>query len=539
MPGSLSISVRQCRVCGTRLAADNQSGLCSPCQHQSGASAAPEVPGDFWDAEPLRRALADRHMGQVVRAYRQHPFHRAEFGRRGIPQSNVGDWLVLTQAQVSRMESGSPPRNLDTLIHIARALRIPPDRLWFTLPQDQPAASETRHLPRRDGHPDPAVRASQEAWRTVRRRLNADRAAPAEAAIQLYEPALRIESTALLAPPAWLAPEPVPLERVALQWDPSPVAPILDGTAHEGLATRPLRLPDQRFDRYTLAVRYLDSPTLFENRPSYRLTGVHWGGNGTGELRFSLSTYFDKLDLCEAIGHEFATAAEIGSDRPRWGQLALRRAVGDPFDLHIRPMIPAITTLLLRRRADGNATFFLHWRDPGRVATAGGLYDAIPAGEFQPSSVLAQPDGPDFDLWRNIVRELNEELLGAPEFDGSAGQPLDYERWALYRALQRGRETGAVRTYCFGVGCDALTLATTIPSALVIDDGVFDELFGDIALHNAEGVTVAALSEQQSATGIPFTERNITRFLRTEPLAPPGAACLALAWKHRRLLLAP
>ncbi|MEY9843057.1 transcriptional regulator with XRE-family HTH domain [Streptacidiphilus sp. BW17] len=539
MPDSLSISVGQCRLCGTTLAADNRSGLCSPCQHKSGASSAPEVPSDFWDAEPLRKALADRHIGQVIRAYRQHPFHRANFGRRGIPQSSVGDWLVLTQAQVSRIESGSAPRNLDTLIHIARTLRIPSDLLWFTLPQDKSTATEARHLPRQDGHPDPAVRASQDAWRAVRRRLNTDRAVLADAAVQLYDPDLRVESTALLASPAWLAPEPVPLERVSLRWDSAPVAPILDGTAHEGLATRPLRLPDQRFDRYTLAVRYLDSPTLFENRPSYRLTGVRWDDDGTGELRFSLATYFDKLDLCEGIGHEFAAAAELGSARPRWGQLALRRAVGDPFDLRIRPMVPAITTLLLRRRADGDSTFFLHWRDPGRVATAGGLYDAIPAGEFQPSSVLATPDGPDFDLWRNIVRELNEELLGAPEFDGSAGQPLDYDRWPLYRALQRGRETGAVRAYCFGVGCDALTLAATIPSVLVIDDAVFDELFGDIALHNAEGITVAALSEQQPATGIPFTEQNVTRFLRSEPVAPPGAACLALAWKHRRLLLTP
>jgi hypothetical protein len=213
--------------------------------------------------------------------------------------------------------------------------------------------------------------------------------------------------------------------------------------------------------------------------------------------------------------------------------------VGDPFDLRIRPMIPAITTLLLRRRSNGQATFFLHWRDPGKVATAGGLYDAIPAGEFQPSSILGPPDGADFDLWRNIVRELNEELLGAPEFDGSASQPLDYDRWPLYRALQRGRDNGTVRAYAFGVACDALTLAVTIPSVLVVDDAVFDELFGDIAPQNAEGVTVTDLDGQPAAHGIPFIEQNITQFLKSEPMAAPGAACLALAWKHRALLLNP
>ena len=87
------------------------------------------------------------------------------------------------------------------------------------------------------------------------------------------------------------------------------------------------------------------------------------------------------------------------------------------------------------------------------------------------------------------------------------------------------------------MACDALTLAATIPSVLVIDDEVFDELFGDIALQNAEGITVTGLDGQPATTGIPFSQQNITQFLKNEPMAPPGAACLALAWKHRGLLL--
>ena len=229
------------------------------------------------------------------------------------------------------------------------------------------------------------------------------------AALATRDQDTRIELTSLLAPASWLPVQPVPLENVALRWDVEPVDAILDGAAPEGQASRPLRLPGQRFDRYTLAVRYLDSPTLFENRPSY--------------------------------------------------------------------------------------------------------------------------------LWRNIVRELNEELLGAPEFDGSSSQQLNYERWPLFRSLQRGRETGRIKVYCFGVACDALTLAATIPSVLVIDDEIFDELFGGIAPQNAEGITVTGLDGQPAATGIPFSQQNITQFLKNEPMAPPGAACLALAWKHRGLLL--
>jgi len=99
--------------------------------------------------------------------------------------------------------------------------------------------------------------------------------------------------------------------------------------------------------------------------------------------------------------------------------------IGDPFDLDRRAVIPAITTLTLRRTG-ATASFLLHWRDPDRVATAGGTYDVIPAGEFQPSSMAPGDQRTDFDLWRNMAREFSEELLGEPEYDGSRGRPVDF-----------------------------------------------------------------------------------------------------------------
>ena len=59
---------------------------------------------------------------------------RARYGRDGISQEMLGTWLGLTQAQVSRIENGPPIRNLDTLAHWARVLRIPVHLLWFKLP---------------------------------------------------------------------------------------------------------------------------------------------------------------------------------------------------------------------------------------------------------------------------------------------------------------------------------------------------------------------------------------------------------------------
>jgi hypothetical protein len=157
--------------------------------------------------------------------------------------------------------------------------------------------------------------------------------------------------------------------------------------------------------------------------------------------------------------------------------------------------------------------------------------------EFQPSSIGPWSMAEDLDLWRNIVREYSEELCGEPEHDGSRGTPVDYDGWPFYRAMSRARASGRLSAYCLGVGLDALTLAATIPTVVVIDGDAFDEVFGDVVEANAEGVTVRSLRGDRSAAGIPFTEENIDRLVLDEPMAPPGAACLYLAWQHRDLLL--
>ncbi len=128
-----------CHRCGTRLAHDNAGGYCAPCQTESRDRfvASPEVPAEFWDSPAMREAFASRHMGWVIRAYRCHPFH----GRRPLPQDVVAGWIGVTQAQLSRIENGPPVVHLDRLMHWARVLRIPSSCLWFTLPEDDRAAT--------------------------------------------------------------------------------------------------------------------------------------------------------------------------------------------------------------------------------------------------------------------------------------------------------------------------------------------------------------------------------------------------------------
>ncbi|WFE25736.1 DNA-binding protein [Solwaraspora sp. WMMD791] len=136
---------RYCR-CGTRLARDNKSERCAPCQAKAREFAIqpPESPDDFWDTDQFRDAFRAQHIGHVSRAYRKHPKHIAFYGKDGVPQSVVGGWLGLTQAQISRIENGPPVRHLDSLTHWVRTLRIPEHLLWFRLPSASSASDDSR-----------------------------------------------------------------------------------------------------------------------------------------------------------------------------------------------------------------------------------------------------------------------------------------------------------------------------------------------------------------------------------------------------------
>jgi hypothetical protein len=77
----------------------------------------------------MSEALASWHMGNVISAYRNHPFYGGP-----VRQEFVGGWMGVTQAQLSRIENGAPIMDLTKLIRWARTLRIPADLLWFKLP---------------------------------------------------------------------------------------------------------------------------------------------------------------------------------------------------------------------------------------------------------------------------------------------------------------------------------------------------------------------------------------------------------------------
>ena len=114
----------------------------------------------------------------------------------------------------------------------------------------------------------------------------------------------------------------------------------------------------------------------------------------------------------------------------------LRASLGDPCDLRRRPANLAISTLTLRLdRATGRVSFLLHWRDPAKVGHAGGLYQVIPVGVFQPSGEAAWNERGDFSLWRSMIREYAEELCGRSEDYGTESSLLDYQAWPFARRM--------------------------------------------------------------------------------------------------------
>ncbi|MCP2334763.1 hypothetical protein [Actinomadura rupiterrae] len=324
-------------------------------------------------------------------------------------------------------------------------------------------------------------------WKRTRERLNDDRYGFGLAAAALYPDVPRVADTTLLARPGWIPDEPVPLSAVRTRWEPVPERPAVTAPT-EGL-------PDG-FTSYADAMAALARPRVFEDRPAYRLLAV----DGP-TLTFGPARYFDAVNVGEAVAHELAAAVP---------GLPVRTRVGDPTDLARRPALVAIATLTVTV----SGRYVLHWRDPAKVAHAGGLHQVMPVGMFQPLTGR----NVELDPWFTMVREYSEELLGASEEYGGG---FDQEAWPFHRRMTAALEGGELRASFLGLGADPLTLALDVLTVAVFEDEAFDALFGErLVRENEEGRVRMAKFDGT----VP------------EPMQPAGAALLKLAWRHRRAL---
>ena len=385
------------------------------------------------------------------------------------------------------------------------------------------------------GEQDPQVEKDQADWKRVREQLGGSRRALAVLAEQLY-PEYRVpglENTGVITHPSWLPPEPIPLHQVVLDRLEDAGEPAITGSERESELVRPLASRTHRYKRYSHALRDLAPPRLFENRLCFRLLDVDWS-RPTEQLRFGSMGFFDAIDTNEAVAHEAALHHGRSSadgryelSRPSWRGLSFRKRMGDPFDLGRRPLMGAIGTLMIR--AGESPSLVLHQRDGASVAGGGSMLHLLPAGIFQPSSVMPDSIANDFSLWRNIQRECAEELLGHAEYDGT-GRPIDYDG-EPFSSMDVALSSGALRIYCLGVTLDALTLAGDILTVAVLDQSCYDELFAQkVVDSNAEGLIPTRV--------VPFEENTLTELFARQFLSPGLGAGLYLAWKHRAQLLA-
>jgi hypothetical protein len=361
-------------------------------------------------------------------------------------------------------------------------------------------------------------------WLTARSYLTEHRYDLGVEAAEDYPPARRLAGTPLLAAPGWRPPVPVPLQHIGLEL--SGADPKTPAGVEVTTPFLPQRSDGTRYRRYSEVMGELARPLVFENRATYRLTDADLTSRAP-RLVFTAGRYFDGIDVGEAAAHEYAAAR---LDRPAAGLRSegLRGRFADPCDLRRRPANLAISTLTLRLdRRLGRARFLLHWRDPAKVGHAGGLYQVIPVGVFQPSGEAPWNRQHDFSLWRCMIREFAEELGGHSEDYGSDSAPVDYDSWPFARQLTDALDRGQVRVWCLGLGTDPLTYATDLLTAAVIDSDVFDALFSTNLRRNAEGEMLTARE---------FAAHVIDRTVTGEPMQAAGAALLRLAWRHRDTL---
>ncbi|GAB3735964.1 hypothetical protein GCM10027598_62570 [Amycolatopsis oliviviridis] len=447
-----------------------------------------------------------------------------------------GRGLTLTGKAVYRWETGesaSPKPYYGRLL--SEFFQVPICELGFVRPQ---SAVETpwdeAEAPRRSDPPSGVAAVEQRHWLDTRKALGTARRALAITAAQLYSGHQLdgLGQAGVLTCPEWIPAEPVPLQRVRIALDPAGAEPVVSGGEVESEGVRPLTGAVHRYRRYHDAIRDLALPKLFENRLCFRLTGVEQTA-GALHLQFGHMGFFDAIDINEAVAHETAEH-HLGKThdgayvtaKPSWRRLSFRKLIGDPFDLERRTLMGAVGTLTIR--GGDSPSVVLHHRDGARVAGGGGMTHLLPAGIFQPSSVLPAAVSADFSLWRTIQREYAEELLGHDEYDGT-GRPIAYDVLEPFVTMDRALSDGRIKVWCLGITLDALTLSGDILTAAVIEPDLYDELFAAAVATNAEG--------DLSARAVPF-EANTLRYLRAAgSLSPGAAAALHLAWTHRRHLL--
>ncbi len=333
----------------------------------------------------------------------------------------------------------------------------------------------------------------------------------------------RLADLPVLGRQEWLPAAPIDIRDIELS--------LTEDVSESGVTadySLPFRSKKSDRQRYSEIVQQVGGLELFNGR-IYRLTDAD---AGLKHMEFAVAKYYDYLDSSEVMAYE--SADRVANGRKGILSGSYRKALGDPFSLKNRVASLGINTLTIRLDG-GDPTFFMHERDPKKVAIDSGLMSVAPAGEFTPSDRTLESVQSDFSLWRNIMREYAEEFLGHEEARGRGGRWIDYAKSSPYVELQRGIDDGTIRCWVLGLGLDPLNWKPELMTVCVLDSQVFDTVFQEMVERNDEGEMLGG----PQGKGLKFDRATVTLYATAAQTAPSTKACLLLAWEHRALFGVP
>ncbi len=193
----------------------------------------------------------------------------------------------------------------------------------------------------------------------------------------------------------------------------------------------------------------------------------------------------------------------------------------DIFDFSNRSCVIGIDTILLISNKRGNF-FYFHKRAKKGLAEAMNTFHVVPAGTFQPRHTGDGWHKYEFSMYKNIMRELGEELLGKEEFEEmTTGMKdvLEVEEIEYYHCL---KESGKGNVYFLGMGLDCLTTKPEFLTAMA-----FRDLESVDFKDNYEGEHFSVILDDES----------IDNCINNDKTLPAGAVCLWLVKRNMNFFL--
>ena len=304
--------------------------------------------------------------------------------------------------------------------------------------------------------------------------------------------------------------------------------PVFEHTDFRGVSYIGGRMPSIRFWMY----RCMSLPNPFRlysyntrrykgkkvfNGELYHIIGVEANGRSI-TIHVGLSNYYSYYNSCEILTF-ISVCRQNRVLEGRWSprdSMKLRmdgetsKLLIDIGNFDNRCVGIGVCTLtVLYGLADQSGMFFLVHHRSDKVSEAMNTMSLVPAGTLQPNNGTEDVEIARLDVYFNIMREFEEEVLGRKEaefMDRFTDEPVD-----------------GMREYYLTMGFDPLTTKMEMITMLTIDCsspdviGLIGRLVPEVADHPLDRTTIADIlkrhaSSEGSITIEPFTRTNIERF---------------------------